>query len=214
MKTIARLVMVAGVACALALGTAAYGSGALKSFNTTNYISSAVAYVTGFPTNFPGTNGLPTSTGLPVDISQTRGFAVNIQGFLRNTNATGSLIFLEFLPSLNSAGGIGSGGRPSVLTGTNVFLTGTNVFTFGVTTIVDNDFSDTNQIFRLTVPVPALTTNYFNWSTNFTGLWPPGDSANWIGIYGISNNFTAGNFLTNVNIGVNTKLIPTPMIGE
>jgi hypothetical protein len=67
------------------------------------------------------------------------------------------------------------------------------------------------------VPIPATTTNWFNYQTNIVmdvvGIW---DNADFIGIYQITNNFTATCSLQNPN-GVaylNKKLIPTPLIGQ
>jgi hypothetical protein len=207
MKIIAK---VAGAALVLGLAGTAFAGGALKPLNTTNYLHSGTARVFGFPTNtVAGTNGIYLATGGPVNIADTREFGFDFQGFLLNTGAAGS-IYLDFVASLNPGGsGVSAGGgRPTVTVGTN-FLSN------NLTVIIDNDFTDTNQLFRVVVPYVASATNAFHWATNFNmSSWPFGNSANWVGLYSISNTFGAGCFMTNVQMGINTKLIPVPLIGQ
>lgn len=205
-KQLAKLVGAGTVAVGLALGARAGVQ--LKPLQTTNFISSAVALINSFPTNSLQTNGIGQRTGTSVNVADTRDFGVDVQGFLLNTNATASTIYLQFVPSMVNGGSGLTGSKPQV-------VLGTNVLTFGNTVITQNDFADTNQLFQINVPVPGLTTNWFHWMTNISQVtWPAGTCASWVGLFGISNNFTAGSYITNVNIGISTKLVPAPLIGN
>ena len=94
-------------------------------------------------------------------------------------------------------------------------VSGINTNTAANVAAAANDFQSTGS--WITVAIPATTTNWFNYQTNIimdvaTGL----PNADFIGIYQITNNFTATCSLQNPN-GVaflNKKLIPTPLIGQ
>ena len=185
------------------LAPVAYGSGALTFFQITNCLEGTNA-ITSFPTNSAGTNGMFQQTGRQIYIGNVRDFGLNLQGFLLNTNSANTS-FVTFMICWSMAGG-----PPQV-------SYGTNVYTGNVTNLLTSDWSATNNLFQLTVPLPPAYTNWFNWQTNITANGILGNlvqNANWIGVYQISNNVPVGDVFTNTALGVLTKLIPSPIIGN
>lgn len=181
----------------------AKAGGALNSFGITNNLQGGAAAVVyyGFPTNsINPTNGFPMLTGHQVSIGSFDRIGVNLQGFLLNTGAATHITFMF-------TAGYGNG-VPQV-------TPGTNLFTYGNTVLLQNDWTSTNNWVMLDIPIPATTTNWYNWSTNFVGAGAfPIIDANYLGVGAISNYLTAQNFLTNCSLGVNTKIINRAFISN
>ena len=221
MKTYLKIIGVAVIGLATVCLQPAFGNGALVAFNTTNSIDSTAASITSWPTNGTSTNAITWTytngtaittnrlypglqTGKSVAIYNQEHLVFNVQGWLVNTGAAATVAF-NLTPACTS------GNSPTV--GNQVPGINTNVFGASVS---QNDF-ETSPANWITVPIPASTTNWFNYQTNIimdvVGIW---DNADFVGIYQITNNFTATCSLQNPN-GVaflNKKLIPTPLIGQ
>ena len=225
MKNLFKLIGVAALVLATVfVGQSVFGNGALNYFATTNSIDGSVASITSYPTNgfatnaisFNYTNGTTITTnsyypglatGHQVSIYNQEHALFVVQGWLVNTSATANVIGfnLDFAAT--------SGNQPSV--GQAVPYLSTNGLT-GANIPLQNDW-ETTPANWLVIPVPALTTNWFNYQTNLVfDTANIMDNSDFIGIYQITNNFGAGSSLVNPAgvAGVNKKLIPTPLIGQ
>jgi hypothetical protein len=221
MKNYLKLIGVAAFVLATVCVQPAFGNGALVSFLTTNSIDSTAATITSWPTNGTSTNAITWNytngtaittntlypgllTGKAVAIYNQEHLVFNVQGWLVNTGAAATVAF-NLTPACTGGNG------PAV----GQSVSGINTNTFGAS-VAQNDF-ETSPANWIVVPIPATTTSWFNYQTNIVmdvvGIW---DNADFIGIYQITNNFTATCSLQNPN-GVaylNKKLIPTPLIGQ
>lgn len=222
MKNLFKFIGVAAIGLATVCVQPAFGNGSLNSFMTTNSIDSGVASITSWPTNGTSTNAVTfiytngttyttnsfypgVGTGKAVAIFNQEHLVFNVQGWLVNTGAAATIGF-NLTPSCTGGNGPTLGNQvPGI--NTNLAANVNNA---------QNDF-ETSPANWILVPIPATTTNWFNYQTNIlmdvAGIW---DNADFIGIYQITNNFPAGCSLQNPN-GVaylNKKLIPTPLIGQ
>ena len=205
------------------VGQSAFGNGALNYFATTNSIDGTVASITSYPTNgyttnaisFTYTNGSTITTnsyypglqtGHQVSIYNQEHALLVVQGWLVNTGAACTVgINLDYAAT--------SGNQPSY--GGTVPYLNTNGLS-GASLPFQNDWETTPANWVL-IPIPASTTNWFNYQTNLVfDAIGPFDNSDFIGIYQITNNFGAGSSLVNPSgvAGVNKKLIPTPLIGQ
>lgn len=195
---------VAGLAlAALCFTQDASALGYSTSFGITNCLQ-GTNQITTWPTNsVNGTNGLPLNTGHVVSIGNYDHFGLNFQGYLINTNAANTS-FITFMLT------------GSMANNSPTLTFGTNVYSQNLTNILTSDFSATNNLLLVTIPLPPLYTNYFNWQTNITtGIASSYFAdANYIGVYQISNNVPVGDVLTNTALYLNTKLLPRPLIGQ
>ncbi len=197
MKKMITIGAVIAASLLIASSALAAAGGSPQSFNTTNYAAySATPGWTAWPTNTQGTNATPVSTGGPVYIGYAEHVGINIQGFANC--ATGSAkIGVILITSM-------AGGAPTVTTGTNAYSSVTS-------TVTQNDWQTANSIGPIMFTLPAAAgTNWVNFQTNLPVTTLVGD-ANWIGVYYITNTLSSGDFITNMNITVNTKLLPRPL---
>jgi hypothetical protein len=196
MKTISKVLLV-GASLALAAlmpreATAQQTTG-LQSFQITNVLTgaSSVSNTTGFPLT------ANVGTGTAIGIQNYDSLLIDVQGFLVNTNATASQLQITHCFS-------GTQNVPTVATNTNIWSAGTIITN-------QNDFFTNNPVID-SVPLPGATTNFFHWATNLPSTSIAGN-ATYIGIFGMSNNFTSGNcFLTNavVSVGKKPKVVKFP----
>jgi hypothetical protein len=206
-KSAADKILIGAFAVGVAiLGTLpAMANAYLQNLNVTNILN-GTNVISGYPTNqFNPTNGVPMNNGKSARIQDFREWGLNVQGFLLNTSAVASATSLSFM----LVGSMDSG-VPTV-------TLGTNAYSGNGTVIIQNDFVSTNLLIGpILVPIPFAQTNWFNWSTNFSGFSTPSwlAQASWVGIYTISNNFPTGCMLSNAVITVGGKYIPTPLIGN
>jgi len=196
------VLLLAGLGAAAALlcseAPRALASGLPSNLNITNCLA-GTNVITSYPTNSAGTNGIPQQTGRAVYLGNVRSFEFGVQGFLVNTGAA-TTVSMTLIPAY-------SGSQPQV-------TMGTNLLSVNVVTILQNDFLDPAQAYTVVIPIPATSTNWYNWSTNMDVAASRFGNANWVGVYSISNNIPTSGQWTNVAAYVNTKLIPTPLIGQ
>ena len=208
-------------AVGLALTFSANASPILNYFGMTNSIDSSAPTITSWPTNglatniitFNYTNGATVITnayqpgyltGKAQAIYNQEHIVFGVQGWLVNTGAACTVAF-----NLTTADTVGS--PPTV--GNAVPGINTNVFGANVN---QNDFEIPAANWVL-VPIPANTTNWFNYHTNLVmdvqGIW---DNSDFIGIYQVTNNFAPGNSLQNPQgpAWINKKIIPSTWIGN
>lgn len=182
--------------CGLLALVASESQAGLYSLNATNTINNTVTNYTSWPTNQISTNGNPQSTGKPVYIGDVKEALFQFQGYLSNSTAVSMQVILV---TANTTQGRGS--NPTV---------GTNG--------IPNDFAYTAQT-SFNIAIPALT-NWFNWQTNisFVGASATGilavPNAEWLGIYTITNNFAANQYITTALItnGAGTVISPAGQI--
>lgn len=211
MKTFKTLIIVGAVALT---SLVAQATGYLRSCQVTNYIQGNVQ-INNWPTNQPiGTNpavmGVTISTGLGVAIGNFEHIGIDIKGTAVITNGASANLTIGFIPSMAA--------------NTPQFVFATNQLSALGTNLVYQDWATPAQYpeFMVNVPFIAATantyqTNVFDFETNLvldTGAQSSFPDANWIGVYTISNNLGAGAWITNLAVGVNTKLIPTPLISQ
>ena len=179
----------------------AYGVGTPQHFNITNYLTSGYS-VTSWPTNSAGTNGIPQQTGTAVPVFNQEHFGLCFQGFAFTSN--NFTVGMDIRTAMSSGG---YGGKPIVSYGTNVYST-------NATVLLQTDWSTTPN--WVTFTVPAITNGWFNLQTNYSiqSSQPPYSDANFIGVYSITCSVQASMWLTNTDLYVNGKLIPTPLIGQ
>lgn len=195
-------VLIASLVLVTTPARAAISGGALTFFNTTNVITGAggTSNVTSWPTNQISTNGIGQSTGGPIAVGQFDFMGLVVQGyvidpaFLAGTNAIIGI-------TLTTAQGNSS---PTV-------TLGTNVFSGGLTNIQYNDWVPTNEMFQVNFTLPPNSvSNFFTLATNLSA---PSifQTANWVGVYAITNDLGPSGACTNFSIGLNTKLLPKPL---
>jgi len=222
MKKLFKHIGVAAIVLATVCVQSAFGNGSLVSFETTNSIDSSTTTITSYPTNGTSTNAITWTytngtaittntlypglqTGKAVAIYNQEHLVFNVQGWLVNTGAAATVGF-DLVTAC-------TGGNSPTVGGTVV--SGINTNTAANVTAAANDFQSTGS--WINVAIPATTTNWFNYQTNIVMDVAAGlPNADFIGIYQITNNFTATCSLQNPNgvAFVNNKLIPTPLIGQ
>jgi hypothetical protein len=163
-------------------------------FNCTNCLSSNNV-VFGYPTNVVTTNGVGQGTGGALSLANVNSAAFFFQGFVL-TNGLGSDTSLHVWLVRSWAGN-----PPGVQYGSNALTTcvGTSLL------YTDWETWSNSSALALTIPVNYTKTNWITWGTNLDNNWLGG--ANWLGIACISNAATFS-FMTNVQMGVNEKIIP------
>lgn len=149
------------------------------SFYVTNYLSSTTG-ISSYPTNYAGTNGIPVATGLPVSLANYDSAGLYFKALSLTTNTTTVTVQLVRSQADN---------HPQITIATN-----------GQTTAME---WETASLISLPITLPANSTNAFYWGTNLNSDLIKG--WNWIGVYSLTN--TLGN-LTNVEIGINKKIMP------
>ena len=184
--------------------TAAQATGYLTSFQITNCLQ-GTNWINSYPTNSIGTNGMTQNTGRGLAIGNVEHFGLQFEGYLVNTNpGAGNLVTFQLVGS----GGSPANGSPTVTIGTNNFSANGNV-------ISANDWTvNTNNSWLVVVQLPPLYTNWFTWATNYSSSSGPLVDLNYVGVGGISNVVAAGCVFTNTALYLNTKLIPSPLIGQ
>ncbi|MDE2096192.1 MAG: hypothetical protein KGL39_03030 [Patescibacteria group bacterium] len=227
-------------ACVAVASNRAEANASLQYFGTTNSIDSSAASITSWPTNYPTTNGItwtytnfvitagvtnPTYTttlypgqltGKAIEVGSYEHVALNVQGWLVNTNASAGTLGINLVTATTAPG------QPplSVANVANVTL---GINTNGVpadANLAQNNFEYPASHWII-IPIPANTTNWFNFSTNLietvngaaTTLVP---DVGWVGIYQITNNLTATCYLVNPNgvAALSKKVIPSPITGQ
>lgn len=183
--------------------TSLFAQGATRSFNVTNYLSGNTV-VSGWPTNTLATNGVGQGTGNPLYIGQFDTIGLYCQGQLVTTNTTNASIAITLLTST-------ANGSPQVVIGTNAFQTNTNGIAYNDWPLVTN-----SSLSAITFNIPTSAANGTNWihfETNLANTLIT-SSANWVGVWAIAPTLNTGGILTNFTIGINTKLLPRPLIGQ
>lgn len=194
-------------------GLGVQANGYLRNFNATNFIVGGQV-LTSYPTNQPvGTNsayGVGISTGQAVSLGNFEHIGIDIRGICVISNTCGLTVAL--IPSM-------AANTPQMTFGSNV-LSGASS-----TNLINSDWATppTFTPYYITVPLNTSatntwTTNAFDFQTNLvmdTGAQSSFPDANWIGIYQVSNNnMVSSEYITNFQVGANTKLIPTPLISQ
>lgn len=191
-----------GAAClTLATSASAGTSGAAYySFGATNCILPSTA-INSWPTNSGTTNligPVGSLTGGAINIQYVDEFVLRIVGQTIGLTTTGTNVIGVGIVTACPAGG----STPQV-------TLGTNAYTLGVTNVVYNDFCLNTNWYVFTLPQPSTTNQYFNvqQSVNNTSLPALGT---WIGIASITNNGFVAGFVTNLDIGIQTKILVKP----
>ena len=191
MKSFNKLFYVALAGMALCLTTSALAD----SFNCTNTIGGGTSTF-GWPTNTFGTNGLPQGTGGVISLASVNdnvGFYYSGYG---SASGTGSNIVFGLVRAWCDQ-------PPSIAANvivTNITSTSTNYVT--------NNFNTFEATPSIILAVP-ISSGSFTWGTNLSKELLAG--ANWIGIYGITNQHatvTVTNSATMVGTGagINSKI--------
>jgi hypothetical protein len=203
MKTLKNIILAGAMALIgwTAMGQVYYS---VNSFQTTNYLTSATQY-TGWPTNYAGTNGQFVANGNGVAVFQQRDVVgINVQGQVVDTNAVGQAIQLWVIGSM-------SANPPAVVYWTtNSGFTGYAPWQTNSAVPIQNDWMTTTPIYlAFNLPLASaantLTTNWFNYQTNLVLNGTQAPSWNFIGIYGLSNALTGGEYINGFNVTVSKK---------
>jgi len=166
------LITVGAIALAAAgFAPRAAADGATVAMQTTNNLAPGDTNIVGYPTN--GTTHYQTGAGVNVDGMESYIFMCS--GFL--SNSTAAVIYVQLTTAAASPG---RGSGPQFL---------------GATTNQNDWAYQGYGTASFSIQVPA-DTNWFNWQTNIASTTVAGQ-AGWIGIYKLTNNFAAGQMLTN-----------------
>lgn len=209
MKNSFKKIMVAvGLLAALALPLKTEAAGFYESFQATNVLNFTTTSgattigtnIVSWPTNSLSTNGNGQLTGHQIAIFNQNEIGFRVQGWLTNNAAAVMAVFLTV-----------SGASDSPFVSTNT-ITGGNTNIYGGTGAMfgRNDWSQ--NTYMLNIALPALT-NWFDFETNIPNTTIVG-MANWVGIYQVTNNLAAGNFLTNAQnniFGIVKKVRPVTL---